>query len=373
MSRLLSRYVLSVVVAALLTACVLRQPQDDMQPPIGAPGGIAQSRLIAAATDNASYKVLFTFGARCPRTRCPYGAYPEAPLVEAGGMLYGTALEGGRHGHGTVFSIAPGGPLIVLHGFRYGADGNRTDGGYPSARLIDVSDMLYGTTRRGGAYNGGTVFSITPTGKEKVLYSFGNGTDGIDPAAPLIELNGTFYGTTIHGGSGYCTVFTITPSGTEKVLYSFAGGTDGAYPSSPLVEVNGTLYGATGEGGGTGCSAGNGCGTVYSITLSGSEKVLYRFVTGTGGVNPSGGLIDVNGTLYGTTAFGGAVQKCGGGGCGTVYSITTAGSENVLHSFGNGHDGIGPYTGLIKVKGKLYGTTQNGGAYNRGTIFSVRR
>jgi uncharacterized repeat protein (TIGR03803 family) len=289
-----------------------------------------------------------------------------------GGVFYGTTSDGGAHRRGVVFSITPGGVDKVLHSFGRGADGDS-----PSASLIDVGGTLYGTTRAGGTYKLGTVFSITPSGKEKLLYSFGNGTDGSVPAAPLIEVKGTLYGTTENGGasnecSGGCgTAFSITPGGTEKVLYSFVGGTDGAHPGTPLAEVKGTLYGTTSEGGGTGCTHGAGCGTVYSITATGSEKVLYRFAGGSDGANPSSGLTDVNGTLYGTTFYGGVQECVSGFGCGTVFRITTAGSEKVLHSFGAGYDGEGPTTGLINVKGTLYGTTQGGGAYGNGTVFSI--
>jgi uncharacterized repeat protein (TIGR03803 family) len=111
-------------------------------------------------------------------------------------------------------------------------------------------------------------------------------------------------------------VFSITPSGTETILYSF-NGSDGSGPVATLLNVNGTLYGTTKGGGAYGYG-----GTVFSITLSGHETVLHSFEqtrTAGGqfdGLYPESGVIDVNGTLYGTTAFGGRL------GVGTVYSIT---------------------------------------------------
>jgi uncharacterized repeat protein (TIGR03803 family) len=75
-----------------------------------------------------------------------------------------------------------------------------------------VSGTLYSTTDDGGAYDEGTVFSITTGGKEKVLHSFGQGTDASEPYAGLIEVSGTLYGTTSGGGvHAYGTVFSITP------------------------------------------------------------------------------------------------------------------------------------------------------------------
>lgn len=87
------------------------------------------------------------------------------------------------------------------------------------------------------------------------------------------------------------------------------------------------------------CDAGNdGRGTVFSITPSGKETVLYRFKGyPDDGAKPAAGLAEINGTLYGTTVFGGS-GECGRGGvgyigCGTVFAITTSGSETLLYSF----------------------------------------
>jgi uncharacterized repeat protein (TIGR03803 family) len=134
--------------------------------------------------------------------------------------------------------------------------------------------------------------------------------------------------------------------------------------------VNGTLYGTTLAGGKAGCSNNFGCGVVYSITTSGSEKVVYRFKGGSDGGNPLAGLVEVNGALYGTTYGGGA------SGLGTVFSISTSGGEQVLHSFA-GPDGAGPRAGLIDVGGTLYGTTFSGGngkgcgGKGCGTVFAL--
>jgi uncharacterized repeat protein (TIGR03803 family) len=239
-----------------------------------------------------------------------------------------------------------------------------------------VNGTLYGTTENGGSKGYGTVFSIAPGGKEKVVYSFGNGTDGESPQSGLIDVKGTLYGTTELGGAYstfYCgpcgTVFTMTPGGKEKVLHSFANGKDGTAPQAALVEVKGTFYGTTSTGG-SGTSCGKvGCGTVFSITPGGKEKVLHSFGVGDGGVNgsdPMATLLNVNGTLYGTTNSGGAY------GCGTVFSRTLSGYETVLYSFGGGQDGCSPQSsGVIDVNGTLYGTTSSGGAHNLGTVFSI--
>jgi uncharacterized repeat protein (TIGR03803 family) len=94
------------------------------------------------------------------------------------------------------------------------------------------------------------------------------------------------------------------------VLHSF-NKADGAYPVASLIEVKGTLYGTT-SGGGV-----NGSGTVFSVTPDGTEHVLHSFGSGSDGGSPLASLVDVNGTLYGTTFLGGG----GAFGLGTVFAL----------------------------------------------------
>ncbi len=136
------------------------------------------------------------------------------------------------------------------------------------------------------------------------------------------------------------------------VLYSFKGGPgDGYEPYAGLINVNGTLYGTTFRGGGAGCQQKGGCGTAFTITPSGTETVLHSFKGKPDGGSPWAALTNVNGTFYGTTETGGAYKE------GTVFSITSSGKETVLHVFGGNGDAAFPYAGLINVNGTLYGTT----------------
>ena len=292
------------------------------------------------------------------------GANPYATLIDVKGTLYSTTEYGGAHGDGTVFSLTPNGSEKVLHSF-----GSGTDGAYPQSSLIDVNGALYSTTEYGGAQGDGTVFSITSRRREKVLYAF-SGTDGGDPSSSLIDVHGVFYGTTFsYGTYGSGTVFSTTTSGKEKVLHSFAGGPgDGAGPGGGLVDVNGSLYGTTYFGGAYGS------GTIFSLTAGGKEKVLHSFGSGTDGVYPTDSLVNIKGTLYGTTVQGGKYAYCrvsrsGFAGCGAVFRITTDGEEKLVYSFSD-TDGANPQ-GVIDVKGKLYGTTGAGGASGLGTVFSL--
>ncbi|HEY6325340.1 MAG TPA: choice-of-anchor tandem repeat GloVer-containing protein [Candidatus Cybelea sp.] len=326
-------------------------------------GGWRGGGTVFSVTTSGAENVLHRFG------KGLMGLQPYAGVIDLNGTLYGTTSSGGTFGDGTVFSMTTDGSEKVLHNF-----GNGSDGKYPSASLVAVNGALYGTTNAGGTNSCspsegcGTVFSITTGGKEKVLHSFGKGTDGSFPYAPLIDISGTLYGTTAYGGeygAGQTgTVFSITRDGAEKVLHSFAKGHDGALPEAGLIYVSGKLYGTTWQGGT------QNSGTIFSVTRGGSERVLHSFGKGTDGTEAYGGLTDVGGTLYGTTIGGG--NGCTRSvACGIVFSMTTTGSEKVLHDFGKGTDGSGPLGYLTYKNGSLFGVTEQGGVKNGGTVFSL--
>ncbi|MGA2760119.1 MAG: choice-of-anchor tandem repeat GloVer-containing protein [Candidatus Cybelea sp.] len=367
--RIFVRFALSIGAVSLFAGC------GGSSPPIDTPAtDIRTSRSdgIPRSATSSSYRVLYRFN------RYPNGAFPMAGLIDVKGTLYGTTQKGGKACHvrsfgcGVIFSIATSGVEHSIYSFD-----TWQAGAYPQARLIDVKGTLYGTTYQGGI-GVGTVYSISKAGTETVLHSFQTGSDGAYPEAPLLDVDGTFYGTTLGGGARNDggTVYSISASGLHTVLYKFKGAPDGNNPTGGLINVNGTMYGTTPFGGSSTACDPYGCGTVYSITRSGVEKVLYRFAGGSDGSEPKGDLIDVSGTLYGTTV-GGGTAVCYGHptrGCGTVFSITTSGQEKVLYSFTGGSDGEAPQAGLINVNGTLYGTTSEGGGgcgYGCGTVFSV--
>jgi len=231
-----------------------------------------------------------------------------------------------------------------------------------SARAI-AQGALYGTTSEGGAHGGGTVFEIDQSGHERALHSFGRKGDGIRPVDRLTYIDGKLYGTTLEGGAyDLGTVFSVATSGAETVLHSFGGGSaDGASPSGYLIVVDGTLYGTTLYGGT------HNFGTVFSISRSGTESIVHSFGFAPDGVRPYAGLIEFGGMLYGTTLRGGATWNLG-----TVFTISKSGSEQVIHSFnGGGDDGEIPYAPLHNVGGTLYGTTFFGGTSNLGTVYTI--
>ena len=155
------------------------------------------------------------------------GGYPQGGvIVGAGGVLYGTAIDGGAGGYGTVFSLTPpatvGDPWIetTLYGFS-GKDGNWP---YTNLWLNKQTGALYGTTEIGGfigpkphADGDGTVFELRPPASPGAAWALRQlhhfiGSDGAHPEGSLAERNGVFYGTTFAGGANdKGTVFSVIP------------------------------------------------------------------------------------------------------------------------------------------------------------------
>lgn len=312
------------------------------------------------------------------------GEYLDTELVMgSAGNLYGTTVQGGIHGSGTVFQLAPSGSgwtHTVLYSFTGGADGGEPYKGV----TLDAQGNLYGTavTGGGGACEGGcgVVYKLTNSAgvwTQSVIHAFTGGNDGSGPGSPVaFDKHGNLYGTTPTGGAkGFGVVYEMKPgpngSWNLSVIHTFTGGTDGLGGSASrlLLDAVGNVYGVNTVGGE------NGFGNVYELTHSGDKwqlTTLYSFKDQPDGASPYGGVIfDKSGNLYGTTYYAGANDV------GTVYKLTHsngAWSESVLYSFKGGSDGDSPISTLVSdAKGNLYGTTSDGGAATCGcgTIFRM--
>lgn len=294
-----------------------------------------------------------------------------APLSQ---RSYLSALPPAANGYRSLYSFA-----------QYGKP---DDGNAPAAHLLALGSTLYGTTQYGGATTSdcsvgcGTIFATSKSGNERVLYRFKGGADGSAPTAALIRLNGSFFGTTSHGGSGACsggcgTIFKTDATGKiEGAIHSFAGAKDGAMPLAKLIAVRGVLYGTTAYGGIHGGMCFSGCGTVFKVTTSGREQVIYRFKGGADGAVPLAGLTALGTALYGTTQFGGTRTPLCSIGCGTVFRVDAAGKESVIYRFRfspQRRDAAYPAADLVVLKGLLYGTTLSGGSAESGTVFTVNQ
>jgi uncharacterized repeat protein (TIGR03803 family) len=301
------------------------------------------------------------------------GAFPYPTLAISGNTLYGAANQGGNlhcfydYGCGTLFEID-----IQTHAFKvlHTFDGEHGLG--PSGGVILSSGVLYGTTSQGGPslncgyYGCGVVYKLVlKTGAFSVLHNF-DSSDGAYPSSTLtLDKTGKFlYGAAGAGGSSGCgVVFRLTiETGAYDVLYNFTGSPDAEEPYGPLaLDASGNLYGDSQFGGSYPCRADNGCGTVFTVSPStGTDTVLYNFTGGADGNYPQAGVIRSHeGTLYGTTAWGGSNND------GTVFKLFNN-TETVLHTF-QGSDGSGPSAVVIMdSKDNLFGTASAGGSRGSG-------
>jgi len=336
--------------------------------------------------------ILYKFGTQAIDGYGPgYGS-----LARSGSKLYGTAQYGpplsscgitGVCAFGTVFEVnTTTGAETVL--FTFGLDGN---GAYPNGAIYEAGD-LYVTTAFGGTGGMpcGTVSKLVPPAEkgatpwdQTVLYNFGCSPNGT-PGPSLLYKDGILYGTSAYANG---TVFEVNAAepGPETILYSFGSqaGDGGSPIEVPIMDGKGNLYG-TAQYGGPYSNGSNCCGTVWELSATGTETVLYAFGGYSGdGSYPIGGLArDGKGNLYGTTQYGGWTGGGAGGseGNGTVFKLSPpakkggAWTETILYSFGSSHtdDGYAPTAGLIMDKdGNLYGTTNVGGAYGLGTVFEI--
>ena len=348
-------------------------------------GGSKDAGIAFELAPNGKETILHNFLATRDDGDNPRGGF----VADAAGNLYGTTIEGGSGNSGTVYKLTRKGSETILWNFKAG-----TDGAGPYGDLVwDKQGNLYGTTIGGGqapnCTNCGTVFKLAPDGTETVLHAFNNYPgDGADPiAAPIRDKQGNLYGTTYYGGNKSCgqygcgTVFKVAPDGSETMLYAFcakANCVDGASPAGALImDTQGNLYGTTTAGGretACGDEGSQGCGTVFKLTPSGKETVLFSFNGFAQGAYPYSNLISDNeGNFYGTTNLGGAYNQ------GTVFKLSAKGKETVLYSFTGGTDGAQPLTGLTKSGGYLYGTATEGGdsacydGHGCGTVFRLKK
>ena len=345
----------------------------------GSGGRTSTGTLFSVDPTTGTERVLYTFTGRSD------GAFPRGDL-NVGGVLYGTTTEGGLfHGtwsYGTVFAYdIAAGKYTVVHDF------NGNDGMFPIAGLIQVGENLYGTTQEGGRfghcpYGCGTVFAISPTTQLlTTLHQFKSGLGGTDPAADMIKVGHRLYGTAqdgkgFHAGS----IFSVNlRTGHEKTVHEFYGIEGPVQPYGGLLNVDGVLYGASDHGGGYDCdNGGRGCGTIYTVDpKTGAINVVYVFTGFSDGAWPRSSLINVGGILYGTTSFGGSCADNPYAGCGTVFAFDPkSGTKTTIYTFQGGKDGARPRGTLLNVSGVLYGTTEEGGGSANcypgcGTVFAI--
>jgi uncharacterized repeat protein (TIGR03803 family) len=319
--------------------------------------------LLGAAANGAPYQVIKSLEG--------LGGTPTALIEGRDGRLYGALEAGGSKWEGVVFALnQDGSGYAALHSFKGASVGG--DGSGPQG-LIEGSDgVLYGTTKMGGTPGGmldslglsemgnGTVFRLNKDGSGYAVLRRFTGKDG-DASQPwqagVVEgRDGALYGTTLEDGrehqgvfgAGHGTIFKLNKDGSAyRVLHMFGTNqTDGHRPFASLLSASdGALYGTT-DGGGDGMGRN---GIVFKMNLDGSDyRVLHSFPTvPTDGRMPRSALVEgADGALYGTT------QNGGPGDYGTIFKLNTDGSGyKVLHSFtcsfGQKPNPQGPMSGVL--------------------------
>lgn len=271
-------------------------------------GGISGYGAVFKVDKSGNETVLYSFQGGQGDGCNPYGGL----VRDAEGNLYGTTPSCGNSNNGTVFVVAKNGNSRLLHSFAGGKDG--ADPLY-TALLLDAKGNLYGVTAEGGSQNDGVLYKLSPKRKLTILHTFAGGTkDGcFAHGTPAMDKQGNLYGTTSRCGSGSeGTVWKVSPKGKETVLHNFAGGsTDGANPiGGVILDAQGNFYGNTDSGGPSDD------GTIFELSNKGTLTLLHNFDSSDGGT-PFGGVIrDGKGNLYGTTLEGGT------DGNGVVWKLT---------------------------------------------------
>jgi uncharacterized repeat protein (TIGR03803 family) len=354
------------------------QPGDIV---VTADGSILGAALYGSY--NSSLLFNFTDGKETVLRRFPepFGNEAEFPqgllLSKNEDTLYGTTMYGGKEnglctggtGCGIAFSYdLTTSKFKTMHEFGASSgDGNGPIG----TQVLDSAGNLYGVTNGGGTY-GGTFYEITAGGAEKVLYSFGPAPDGMYPGSGPVSCGGNYYGVTIGGGANTCvdfgcgTVFKVTPSGEETVLYNFTGGSDGRYPWELVGDSQGNMYGLS-------KAPDNATAAIFEINSAGDFSIAYNgsYVSQIGYI-----IMGTDGSLYASSS-GGDDSVCGSSGCGKILRLTPAGdgigTVTVLHQF-DFTDGamLNPFQDLVLHGDMLYGTTTSGGSSKDGVIYKLK-
>jgi uncharacterized repeat protein (TIGR03803 family) len=290
-------------------AGALFQASDNSLYGLATDGGANGSGTIFKITTQGSFTTLYSFDALDDQHRNGNGGAPAGALIQGpDGALYGTTYYGGTGGNGTIFKVSLAGAFTSLHTLTC------DDGVFPDAGLVNpATGLLYGTTTylggNCGVDEGGTIYSISPTGAFNVIYDFG---------APVTDFFGGHAGQLVLGPDGklygldLLGIFSATTAGTVDVLLE-NGGT-GSAPDGLTLASDGNFYGVTPSRGEAPYN-----GTIYRISPTGVYTRLHSF-TEDEGEYPLGGLVEgADGNLYGTTA--GDIYNRQTGGPGTVFKL----------------------------------------------------
>ncbi len=292
----------------------------------------------------------------------PIVSESKGNLIQASnGLLYGTTFQGGSNNNGSIYSYDIFSNTLNII---YSLSGTGTDGGGTNGLLQAGNGILYGMTLGAGQYGKGVIFSFDLSNNQYTVLKNFDGANGDTPFGSLMQASdGKLYGVTRSGGTfGKGNVFSYDISSGNITTIKSLNEFDGFEPLGTLVQgQNGELFGMTAGG-----PSQYGMGTIYSIDPISNNYTLRTTLGAPNGYRPMGSFAKLNsGKLIATTVAGGNF------GAGTIISIDTSDySFSKLHDF-NVTDGSTPHGDVVQASnGLMYGMTNDGGSFNRGTVFS---
>ncbi|MEP6747453.1 MAG: choice-of-anchor tandem repeat GloVer-containing protein [Bacteroidota bacterium] len=256
--------------------------------------------LYTIKPDGTGFSVMFQFN--FANGRIPTGPLVVIPSIQ-GSYFYGTCQEGGNNGYGTLFRIGTNGSNYqVLYNFV-------STMGRPTGSLLRYGSLLYGTTKNNDANGGVIYFYNVASASVSVIHSFSsviNSTAEYNPNGSLLNINNVLYGSTENGGNNNNGVlFKINMDGTLYHVIRQQDERNGAEAS--LIYFNSQLYGTT-----TGSANLLTNGSIYRLNTDGSNYQPVHSLGGANGYTPAGSLIYGNdSSLYGMTTSGGSMYNTG--------------------------------------------------------------
>jgi uncharacterized repeat protein (TIGR03803 family) len=321
---------------------------------------------------------------------------PQSGLIVAGdGNFYGAALPSSlntplnatQFNCGSVYQLTPAGAISTIYTAAFAPNLDDT-----CPQLLDPSLIAGGSGLLYGALSGennddgdipSETFSLSFAGTLTSLTTFPIvPMPPSDSTALTLGSNGSIYEVVASGGAtSQGGIYEITTAGQQTLLYSFGSSAGDAFittkaefatssQAQPLLQTtDGSLYGTTALGG-TSQACSNGCGTIFKLSPTGVENVLYSFGSSAQGpLSPSGPLIlATDGNFYGLAYD---MDPSTSTVLGSIYRMAPDGTVSFIYTF-SGPDGAYPAGALLQASdGNLYGTTSGGGAFNAGTVFRV--
>jgi len=233
---------------------------------------------------------------------------------------------------------------------------------------ISAQERVFITTaKKGGINNEGTILVADSNGNNfQSVYSFVHAIGRWPVGSMAFDQNGMAYGVTKLGGLGdSCVIYKYDIANhAYTLLHDFYVAKDSGWwdHSGPILLSDGKLYGI-GQAGGLY----NG-GAIYRLDPANSfYESLFDFDSLSGKVSSGRLLYLSDGKLYGTTSQGGAHNR------GTIFRFDPVSyAYTVLHHFVDSTGYNTGYGSLIQgTDGKLYGVTKNGGpGIGLGSFFS---